>query len=67
MITSSDAAIVRSLLRKAQAVSLQLAEDATNVGVSGAKRLRPKDRATKAKLIHCYVTVAIRYMIEGQQ
>lgn len=66
MITSSDAAIVRSLLRKAQAVSLQLAEDAANTGVTGAKRLRPKDRAIKAKLVHCYVTVAIRYMVETQ-
>lgn len=68
MITSSDAAIVRSLLRKAQAVSLQLAEDAANTGIPRAKRLdRPKDRAIKAKLVHCYVTVAVRYMIEGQQ
>ena len=67
MITSSDAAIVRSLLRKAQAVSLQLAEDAANTGVPGAKRMRPQDRAIKAKLIHCYVTVAVRYMIEGLQ
>lgn len=66
MISRSDAAIVRSLLRKAQAVSLQLAEDAANTGVPGAKRLRPKDRAIKAKLVHCYVTVAVRYMIEGQ-
>lgn len=64
MITSSDAAIVRSLLRKAQAVSLQLAEDAANTGIPRAKRL---DRAIKAKLVHCYVTVAVRYMIEGQQ
>lgn len=61
MITSSDATIVRSLLRKAQSVSLQLVEDA------GAKRLHPKDRAIKAKLVHCYVTVALGYMIEGQQ
>lgn len=66
MITGSDAAIVRSLLRKAQAVSLQLAEDAANMGVTGAKRLRPKDRAQKIKLLHCYVTVAIRYMVETQ-
>lgn len=67
MITSSDAAIVRSLLRKVQAVSLQLAKDAANTGVPGAKRLHAKDRATKVKLIHCYVTVAVSYMIEGQQ
>ena len=67
MITSSDAAIIRSLLRKAQAVSLQLAEDAANTGVPKAKRLRPKDRAIKAKLVHCYVTVAVRHMIEGPQ
>lgn len=66
MINSSDAAIVRSLLRKAQAVSLQLAEDAANMGVTGAKRLHPKDRAQKTKLLHCYVTVAIRYMVESQ-
>ena len=66
MISGSDAAIVRSLLRKAQAVSLQLAEDAANMGITGAKRLRPKDRAQKIKLIHCYVTVAIRYMVESQ-
>ena len=66
MITGSDAAIVRSLLRKAQAVSLQLAEDAANMGVTGAKRMRPKDRAQKIKLLHCYVTVAIRHMVETQ-
>lgn len=41
--------------------------DAANTGVPKAKRLRPKDRAIKAKLVHCYVTVAVRYMIEGQQ
>ena len=64
MITGSDAAIVRSLLRKAQSVSLQLAEDTANMGVTGAKRMRPKDRAQKIKLLHCYVTVAIRYMVE---
>lgn len=64
MITRSDAAIVRSLLRKAQSVSLQLAEDTANMGVTGAKRMRPKDRAQKIKLLHCYVTVAIRYMVE---
>nr|DAS02560.1 MAG TPA: hypothetical protein [Caudoviricetes sp.] len=66
MITSSDAAIVRSLLRKAQAVSLQLAKDAANMGVTGAKRMHPKDRAQKINLLHCYVTVAIRYMVETQ-
>lgn len=66
MITGSDAAIVRSLLRKSQALTIQLAEDAANMGVTGAKRLRPKDRAQKIKLLHCYVTVAIRYMVETQ-
>lgn len=66
MITRSDAAIVRSLLRKAQSVSLQLDEDAANMGAPGAKRMRPKDRAQKIKLLHCYVTVAIRYMVETQ-
>lgn len=64
MITASDAAIVRSLLRKSQSLTLQLAEDAANMGVTGAKRMRPKDRAQKIKLLHCYVTVAIRYMVE---
>ena len=64
VISGSDAAIVRSLLRKAQSVSLQLAEDSANMGVTGAKRMRPKDRAQKIKLLHCYVTVAIRYMVE---
>lgn len=64
MITRSDAAIGRSLLRKAQSVSLQLAEDTANMGVPGAKRMRPKDRAQKIKLLHCYVTVAIRHMVE---
>lgn len=64
MITGSDAAIVRSLLRKSQALTIQLAEDAANMGVTGAKRMRPKDRAQKIKLLHCYVTVAIRYMVE---
>lgn len=64
MITGSDAAIVRSLLRKSQSLTLQLAEDAANMGVTGAKRMRPKDRAQKIKLLHCYVTVAIRYMVE---
>lgn len=66
MITGSDAAIVRSLLRKAQSLTLQLTEDAANMGVTGAKRMRPKDRAQKIKLLHCYVTVAIRYMVETQ-
>lgn len=64
MINTSDAAIVRSLLRKSQSLTLQLAEDAANMGVTGAKRMRPKDRAQKIKLLHCYVTVAIRYMVE---
>lgn len=66
MITGSDAAIVRSLLRKSQALTIQLAEDAANMGVTGAKRMRPKDRAQKIKLLHCYVTVAMRYMVETQ-
>lgn len=66
MISCSDAAIVRSLLRKAQAVSLQLAYDAAKMNVTSAKRMRPKDRAQKIKLLHCYVTVAIRYMVETQ-
>ena len=64
VINASDAAIVRSLLRKSQSLTLQLAEDAANMGVTGAKRMRPKDRAQKIKLLHCYVTVAIRYMVE---
>lgn len=64
MITGSDAAIVRSLLRKSQSLTLQLAEDAANMGVTGVKRMRPKDRAQKIKLLHCYVTVAIHYMVE---
>lgn len=66
MISHSDAAIVRSLLRKAQALSIQLAEDAAKMQVTGAKRMRPKDRSQKIKLLHCYVTVAIRYMVETQ-
>lgn len=66
MITGSDAAIVRSLLRKSQSLTLQLAEDAANMGITGAKRMRPKDRAQKIKLLHCYVTVAIRYMVDTQ-
>lgn len=66
MTTASDAAIVRSLLRKSQSLTLQLAEDAANMGITGAKRMRPKDRAQKIKLLHCYVTVAIRYMVETQ-
>lgn len=64
MITGPDAAIVRSLLRKSQSLTIQLAEDAANMGVTGAKRMRPKYRAQKIKLLHCYVTVAIRYMVE---
>lgn len=66
MITGPDASIVRSLLRKSQALTLQLAEDAAKMNVTGAKRMRPKDRAQKIKLLHCYVTVAIRYMVETQ-
>jgi hypothetical protein len=66
MITKSDAAIVRSLLRKSQSLTLQLAEDAAHMGVPGAKRMRPKDRAQKIKLLHCYVTVAIRYTVDAQ-
>ena len=67
MITGPDAAIVRSLLRKSQSLTLQLAEDAAKMQVTGAKRMRPKDRAQKIKLLHCYVTVAVRHMIEGPQ
>ena len=66
MITASDAAIVRSLLRKSQSLTLQLSEDAANMGVPGAKRMRPKDRAQKIKLLHRYVTVAIRYTVDAQ-
>lgn len=66
MITGPDAAIVRSLLRKSQSLTLQLAEDAAKMQVTGAKRMRPRDRAQKIKLLHCYVTVAIRYMVETQ-
>lgn len=66
MINGSDAAIVRSLLCKSQSLTLQLAEDAANMGVTGAKRMHPKDRAQKIKLLHCYATVAIRYMVETQ-
>lgn len=66
MITGPDAAIVRSLLRKSQSLTLQLAEDAAKMNVTGAKRMRPRDRAQKIKLLHCYVTVAIRYMVETQ-
>lgn len=66
MITGPDAAIVRSPLRKSQSLTLQLAEDAAKMNVTGAKRMRPKDRAQKIKLLHCYVTVAIRYMVETQ-
>jgi hypothetical protein len=66
VITGPDAAIVRSLLRKSQSLTLQLAEDAAKMQVTGAKRMRPKDRAQKIKLLHCYVTVAIRYMVETQ-
>lgn len=66
MITGMDAAIVRSLLRKSQSLTLQLAEDAAKMQVTGAKRMRPKDRAQKIKLLHCYVTVAMRYMVETQ-
>ena len=66
MISGSDAAIVRSLLRKSQALTLQLAEDAANMGATGAKRMRPKARAQKIKLLHCYVTVALRDMVDQQ-
>ena len=66
MITGPDAAIVRSLLRKSQSLTIQLAEDAAKMQVTGAKRMRPKDRAQKIKLLHCYVTVAIRYMVGAQ-
>lgn len=66
MVSKSDAAIVRSLLRKSQSLTLQLADDAANMGITGAKRMRPRDRAQKIKLLHCYVTVAIRYMVETQ-
>ena len=66
MVSKSDAAIVRSLLRKSQSLTLQLADDAANMGITAAKRMRPKDSAQKIKLLHCYVTVAIRYMVETQ-
>lgn len=38
MITGPDAAIVRSLLRKSQALTLQLAEDAAKMNVTVAIR-----------------------------
>lgn len=63
MISQSDAAIIRSLLRKTQALTLQLAEDAD---APRAKRMRTGERQPKARLIHCYITVAIRYMIESK-
>ena len=66
MITGSDAVVIRSLLRKAQAVSLQLSEDVANTGVTGAKRMPSKDRVRKIQLLHCYVTVANRYVVESQ-
>ena len=62
MISQSDAAIIRSLLRKTQALTLQLAEDAD---APRAKRMRTFERQQKARLMHCYITVAIRYMIEA--
>lgn len=63
MISQSDAAIVRSLLRKTQALTLQLAEDAA---APRAKRMRTTECAQKMRLVHCYITVAIRYMIEAK-
>ena len=63
MISQSDAAIIRSLLRKTQALTLQLAEDAD---APRAKRMRTGERQQKARLIHWYITVAIRYMIESK-
>ena len=63
MISKSDAAVVRSLLRKTQAISRQLAEDAD---ANSTKRIPARDRAQMIKLMHCYLTVAIRYMLEEQ-
>lgn len=63
MISKSDAAVVRSLLRKTQAISMQLAEEADT---NSTKRIPARDRAQMIKLMHCYLTVAIRYMLEEQ-
>nr|DAX34285.1 MAG TPA: hypothetical protein [Caudoviricetes sp.] len=45
------------------ALALQLAEDAA---APRAKRMRTTERAQKMRLVHCYITVAIRYMIEAK-
>ena len=64
MVSKSDAPIVRSLLRKAQSISRELTEDVANARIAGTKRLSANEWAIKTRLFHCYVTVALRYMIE---
>ena len=60
VITSSDATIVRSLLRKTQAVVAQLVTAATKDPYA----LTTKDAADRIRFIDAYTTVAIRYMME---
>lgn len=61
MIDDADAAIVRSLLRKTQAVISQLVTAATK----DPHALTTKEAADRIRFIDAYTTVAIRYMMEG--
>lgn len=62
MVSKSDAAIVRSLLRKTQAIVGQLVVAASTDPYS----LATKETANRLRHIDAYTTVAIRYMMEEQ-
>lgn len=61
MIDDADAAIVRSLLRKTQAVVSQL----VTAAMKDPYALTTKEAADRIRFIDTYTTVAIRYMMEG--
>ena len=62
MVSKSDAAIVRSLLRKTQAIVGQLVIAAS----TDPYALATKQMADRLRHIDAYTTVAIRYMMEEQ-
>lgn len=62
MVTKSDAAIVRSLLRKTQAIVGQLVLAASTDPYS----LATKETADRLRHIDAYTTVAIRYMMDSE-
>lgn len=60
MITEGDAAIVRSLLCKTQAIAANLLEDTKD-----PYKLTTRETKQRLRYIDAYTTTAIRYMIES--